>query len=87
MNVTLHIPDAIAERLTAAGADLERQALEGFALEAFRAGRLTRSELRQTLGIETRYELDGFLKARGVHEPVTPEDIQRDLEDLHAFRV
>ena len=86
MNVTLRIPDEIAERLTAAGADLERDALEGFALEAFRAGRLNRYELRQVLGIETRYELDGFLKARGVHEPVTPEDIRRDLEDLRAFR-
>jgi hypothetical protein len=86
MNVTLRIPDEIAARLTAAGADLERDALEGFALEAFRAGRLTRYELRRILGIETRHELDGFLKARGVHEPVTPEDIQRDLEDLRAFR-
>jgi hypothetical protein len=86
MNVTLRIPDEIAERLTAAGADLEREALEGFALGAFRAGRLTRYELRQVLGIETRYELDGFLKERGVHKPVTLEDIQRDLEDLRAFR-
>lgn len=85
MNVTVRIPDDLAERLTAEGADLERDALEGFALEAFRAGRLTRYELRQLLGIETRYELDGFLKARGVFEPVTPEDIRRDLEDLRAF--
>lgn len=86
MNVTVRIPDDLAERLTAEGANLERDALEGFALEAFRAGRLTRYELRQLLGIETRYELDGFLKARGVFEPVTPEDIRRDLEDLRAFR-
>jgi|APCry1669188879_1035177.scaffolds.fasta_scaffold87663_2 hypothetical protein len=86
MNVTLRIPDDIAARLTAAGADLERDALEGFALEAFRAGRLTRYELRLILGIDTRHELDGFLKARGVYEPVTLDDIQRDLEDLRAFR-
>lgn len=86
MNVILRIPDEIAERLTAGGADLAREALEGFALEAFRTGRLTRHELRLVLGIETRHELDGFLKERGVFEPMTPEDIQRDLEDLRAFR-
>jgi hypothetical protein len=38
------------------------------------------------LGIETRYELDGFLKARGVYEPVTSEEFRRDLADLRAFR-
>lgn len=86
MNVTLRIPDDIAERLAAGGADLERDALEGFALEAFRAGRITRHELRVLLGITSRHELDGFLKGRGVHDPVTIQDIRRDLEDLSAFR-
>jgi hypothetical protein len=86
MNVTVRIPDEIAERLTAEGADLAREALEGFALAAFAAGRLTRYELRLMLGIETGYELDGFLKERGVHERVTEDDIRRDLEDLRAFR-
>ena len=37
------------------------------------------------LGIETRFELDGFLKVRGVHEPVTLQDIRRDVADLKAF--
>ncbi|HEV7266347.1 MAG TPA: UPF0175 family protein [Falsiroseomonas sp.] len=82
MNVTLRIPDEIAERLTAAGADLERDALEGFALEAFRAGRLTRYELRLLLGIETRYELDGFLKARGINDGMTLEEWRREQEAL-----
>lgn len=82
MNVTLRIPDDIAARLTAEGADLERDALEGFALEAFRAGRLTRYELRQVLGIETGHELDGFLKARGVNDGMTPEEWQREQETL-----
>lgn len=82
MNVTLRIPDDIAARLTAEGADLEREALEGFALEAFRAGRLTRYELRQVLGIETGHELDGFLKARGVNDGMTLEEWRREQETL-----
>jgi hypothetical protein len=86
MNVTLRIPDEIAARLTAEGADLAREALEGFALEAFRSGRLTRYELRMVLGIDTRHELDGFLAERGIHEPVTLDDLRRDIEELKAFR-
>jgi chromosome segregation and condensation protein ScpB len=84
--VDVHIPAALAERLGGPGPDLDRQALEALAIRAYQAGTLTRYELRLILGIETRYELDGFLKARGVYEPVTLDDIHRDLEDLRAFR-
>ena len=42
----------------------------------------TAYELRLVLGIETRHELDGFLKARGVYEPVTLEDVRREVETL-----
>ena len=37
MNLTVRIPDDLAARLTAAGADLERRALEALALEEFRS--------------------------------------------------
>ncbi|MGH7079890.1 MAG: UPF0175 family protein [Acetobacteraceae bacterium] len=84
MNISVPIPDELAERLGAAG-DLSRRALEALALAEFQAGRLTRFELRQWLGIPTRFELDGFLKERGVFEPVTREDIRQDLADLKAF--
>ena len=84
--VDVHIPAALAERLGGPGPGLDRRALEALAISAYQAGDLTAHELRQMLGIETRYELDGFLKARGVYEPVTPEDVRRDLDDLRAFR-
>jgi hypothetical protein len=47
MNVTLRIPDDLAKRLSAAGDDLSRRALEAFAVDEYRAGRLTRPELRR----------------------------------------
>ncbi len=84
--VAVHIPAALAEQLGGPGPDLDRQAAEALAIQAYQAGTLTAFELRQILGIESRYELDGFLKARGVYEPVTLDDIHRDLEDLRAFR-
>jgi hypothetical protein len=77
MNLVLHIPDDFAAQLSAGG-DIEREALEALALESFRAGRLTKAELRRVLGIESRYELDGFLKAHDVYETYTLEDLERE---------
>ena len=68
MNVTLQIPDELAKRLTAAGGDFSRRALEAFALEEYMSGHLTKPELRQLLGYETRAALEGFLKAHAVFE-------------------
>ncbi len=45
MNLVLNIPDDFAARLSAGG-DIEREALEALALEAYRAGRLKGPELR-----------------------------------------
>jgi hypothetical protein len=82
MDVTVHIPDDIAARLASAGGDLSRRALEGLALEEYKSGHISDPELRLLLGFETRYELDGFLKAHGVYENFTMEDFERDLADL-----
>lgn len=85
MNVTVQIPDDLAKRLTASGEDLSRRALEGFALEEYKAGHVTKAELRRLLGLETRYELDGFLKVHGVVADVTIDDLRRDLGDLESL--
>jgi hypothetical protein len=85
MNLTLPIPDDLGERLSAGGADPARRALEAFALEEYNGGRLNLPELGRLLGFETRASLDGFLKARGVYEPCTLEDIEQDVRDLHQL--
>lgn len=82
MNVTVQIPDDLAARLSAAGGDLSRRALEAFALEEYKSGHLTKPELRQLLGYETRAALDGFLKAHGVFEDYTLEDLEQERRDL-----
>ena len=45
MNVIVEIPDDIASRLVEAGGDLSRRALEGFAIEELKAGRISELEL------------------------------------------
>lgn len=81
MEVTVEIPDEIANRVTASGVDLSRRTLENFALEEFREGRITKVELRKMLGLE-RIELDGFFKSHGVYEEYTMEDFERERQAL-----
>lgn len=79
MNVTLPIPDDLAARLGEAGG-VSRRALEAFAAEEYRAGRLTHPELRRLLGFGTHAELDGFLKARSIGEGMTLAEFERDRD-------
>ena len=85
MNVTVQIPDDLASALNATDAELSRRALEGLAIEEYKAGRLSRPQLRRLLGFETRDELDGFLKAHDVLTEVSLEELDRQMQDLHSL--
>ena len=85
MNLTVEIPDELASQLSAAGGDLSRRVLEGFALEEYKSERISKAQLRRLLGFETRYELDGFLKARRVRANVAIDDLRRDVQDLKSL--
>ena len=81
MNAMVPIPDDLAARF-GSEAELGRRAVEALALEEYRAGRLTRPELRRLLGFATRGELDGFLNDRGVADGITVEEFDRQMQDL-----
>ena len=84
MEVTFQIPDELVGHATAAG-DLSRRALEAFLAEEYRHDRLTTPELQQLLGIETSYQLDGFLKAHDIWIEYTPQDARRELGTLERL--
>jgi chromosome segregation and condensation protein ScpB len=87
MNVIVEIPDDIASRLTAGGRDLSRQALEMIAAEAYSQDRITKPELQRLLGLETSYQLDGFLKAHDILIEYTLEDAVREQRSLDRLGV
>lgn len=60
MEVTLHIPDDIAKRLSAAGGDVSRRALEAIALEGSREHTLTLYQISEMLDL-SRVETEDFL--------------------------
>lgn len=78
MDVHLDVPEELARRLASDTEGLASVALETLALEGVRSGRLTTFQARKLLGIQSRYEMDGFLKAHGVLPNLTLEDIQHD---------
>ena len=80
MDVHLEIPEELARRLASDANGLARSALEAIALEGVRSGKLTVSQARRLLGIESRYQMDGFLKAHGVFLDLSMEDVRRDSE-------
>ena len=82
MNLVLRIPDELAARLGAPGADLERQALEALVVDSFRAGRLNKDELARVLRLDGGDAIDGLLKAHDVYEPCTVDDVHRDVATL-----
>jgi hypothetical protein len=78
MQITLELPEDIAADLTAQGEDLSRTALEAFALEAYRAQKLSTAQVRRLLGYQTRMQVHAFLKAHGVYLHYTVADLEHD---------
>lgn len=86
MQLTLELPDELADYLggEAVHRELERRALEAFALEELRGGRITEVQLRKMLGL-ARIELDGFLKARGIYQEYKLEDFEHERQALQSL--
>ena len=85
MQVHLEIPEDLASQLAADPGGVTHAALEAIALEGVRSGKLTVSQARRLLGIASRYEMDGLLKAHGVLLELTLDDVRKDSETALAF--
>lgn len=78
MEITLRLPEDVAEVLAGKWQDLPRAALESLALEGYRAGALTQAQVRSLLGFGSLVEVDGFLKQHGVYLEYTLSELERD---------
>jgi hypothetical protein len=85
MQVHLDVPEDVARQFVDVPGGVTRVMLEALAIEGVRSGKLTVHQARQMLGIPSRYEMDGFLKAHGVLLPMTMEDVVRDSETAITF--
>ena len=78
MQITLNLPEDVAEGLAGKWRDLPRAALESLALEGYRAGALTQAQVRRLLGFTSLNEADGFLKQHGVYLEYDSEALEQD---------
>jgi predicted HTH domain antitoxin len=84
MEVTLHIPDEIAKRLSAAGGDVSRRALEAIALEGYRDQTLTLYQVSEMLGL-SRVETEDFLGQHRVPlAAINEADLDREVALFEA---
>ena len=81
MQITVELPDDIAQR-----ADPGREALERLVIEGYRSGALTHHQASQLLGF-SRFEFEDFLIERKIHDhSYSIDDLQQDLADLKRLR-
>lgn len=86
MKVALDIPEEVGQRLRARWSDLPRHALEALAATAYRSGVLTGAEVGRMLGLESRWEVEGFLKDTEALLGYTEADLSRDLQAIRMTR-
>ena len=68
MQITIELPEDIAQGLESRWKDLPRAALESLALQAYRSRALIAAQLRRLLAFETRTQIDAFLKEHEIFD-------------------
>ena len=85
MKIAVEIPEDIAERLEGKWGDLSEAAREAIAIEGYRSGALSQSQVQRLLGLALRWEVDAVLKRAGVYLEYTEEDLDREFESSHEL--
>jgi predicted HTH domain antitoxin len=79
MEVTISLPEDISESLRGRWGNVSRHALETIAVEGYRTGALSETQVRRLLGLETRFEVHALLKKHGVPLHYGQADLEEDL--------
>ena len=82
MNISITLPDPIAAQISNQWADLPRRTLEALVADACREKVISNPQAQQILGLESRLELDAFLKKSGVYLEYSDEDLNQDIQTL-----
>ena len=83
MEITINLPEDVANIYSANGENIERKILEATALEGYRSGRLSQAQVRRMLDLKTDMQVDEFLKEHKIYLEYDLEDIKRETEFLN----
>jgi predicted HTH domain antitoxin len=79
MHLTIDLPPDISEVLQGRWGDVSRRALEAMAVETYRTGVLSESQIKRLLGFENRLQIHALLKEHRVPYRYSKLDLQNDL--------
>ena len=85
MQITIDIPEAIGQQLTAQWGNVSQRAKEALAIEAYRTGSLTSSQVQSLLNLSSRWEVEEFFKKSQVHLNYTETDLEQDSQTLNKL--
>jgi predicted HTH domain antitoxin len=87
MRVTIQLPDDMSAALQEHWDDVPRRSLEAIAVDAYRTGALTESQVRRLLGLESRFQVHALLKEHNVPLQYTAADLEDDLRAQRELRI
>jgi len=79
MKVTIELPEDVSAALKGRWDDVPRRSLEAIAVEGYRTGALTETQIRRLLQLETRFQVHALLKEHHVTLQYTEADLEDDL--------
>jgi len=82
MTLTLNIPDPVLRRFQSLCTYVPRAVLEGFAVESYRTGTLSRAEIGDLLGHTSHWDTQAFLAEHQAWPAPTLEEVTTDIASL-----
>lgn len=82
MLLEISIPESLCHSLKRGLPDLNHAALEGLAVESYRRGALSLAQVREMLGLPTRWEAQEFLSDRGAWPSYDETAMESELAPL-----
>ena len=82
MQITINLPDDIANQLQLQPANISRRILELIAADNYRQGRIGAAQVRRMLNFSSRWETYEFLKREKAYLPYTEDDLEHDVQAI-----
>ncbi len=82
MQITIELPDDIANQLQLQPANISRRVLELIADDNYRQGRIGAAQVRRMLNFSSRWETYEFLKREKAYLPYTEDDLEQDAQAI-----
>ncbi len=82
MQITIELPDDIANQLQLQPANISRRILELIAADNYRQGHIGAAQVRRMLNFSSRWETYEFLKREKAYLPYTEDGQEQDAQAI-----